>query len=135
MLLRYLHLGVLLLLLKGHLLAVEGHRFPYDHATGGHDAASPLGESSAKIFLLAELLLFLERAELGGCHGLAVAQLNDAAGIVEEMLGLLLLRLRLRLRLLWELLRLLLRDLLRLLYFLLLLLIGLLIGGRLLDRS
>lgn len=128
MLLGDLHLGVLLLLLllEGHLLAVDGDRFADDHATGGHDAAASLGESPAQVFLLAELLFFLELAELGGRHGLTVPELDDAGGVVEdgrllEGWGLLLLRLGLLLLLLrclrkW--LRLLLNDLLGLLHFL-----------------
>lgn len=120
-----LHLSVLLLL-EGHLLAVDGDRFANDHATGGHDSAAPLGESSAQVFLLTELLFFLELAELGGRHGLTVSELDDAGWVVEdgrllEGWGLLLLRLGLLLLLLgrlWEWLRLLLNDLLGLLHFL-----------------
>lgn len=130
-LLRDLHLGVLLLLLlllEGHLLAVDGDRFANDHATGGHDAPAPLGESPTQVFLLAELLFFLELAELGGRHGLTVSELDDAGGVVKdgrllEGRGLLLLRLGLLLLLLllgrlWKWLRLLLNDLLGLLHFL-----------------
>lgn len=92
-----LHLGVLLLLLlEDELLAVDGYGFADDHAAGGAKAASSLGEAAAEVFLLAELLFFLERAELGGRHGLAVAQLDDAGGVIVRLLlgGLLLLLLR-----------------------------------------
>lgn len=89
-----LHLGVLLLLLlEDELLAVDGYGFADDHAAGGAKAASSLGEAATEVFLLAELLLFLERAELGGRHSLAVAQLDDAGGVIVRLLlgGLLLL--------------------------------------------
>lgn len=91
MLLGDLHLGVLLLLLLLEdellLLAVHGNRFADDHSAGRRVAAATLGEPAAEVFLLAELLLLLERAELGRGHGLAVAELDDAGRVVELLLG------------------------------------------------
>lgn len=82
MLLGDLHLGVLLLL-EDELLAVQGNRFADDHSPGRGVAATALAKAAAEVFLLAQLLLLLERAELGSRHGLAVAQLDDAGGVVE----------------------------------------------------
>lgn len=91
MLLGDLHLGVLLLLLLLEdelLLPVHGYGFADDHtAAGGESAAAALRETAAEIFLLAELLFFLERPELCGRHGLAVAQLDDAGGVVVRLWG------------------------------------------------